>query len=89
MPYKIAAHVRGLVEQFKQAIKRDEMRLLHIGSGAWDIAAYFDSQERPKDLLRSGSVAANAFSNFNKQHSYYGKVLNGRLLGTCASSTKK
>ena len=32
MPNKIAAQVRGLVEQFKQAVKRDEVRLLHIGS---------------------------------------------------------
>lgn len=49
---------------------------------AWDIAAYVDSHERPKDPRQSGSVAANAAANFKGQHSYYGKIVNGKLLGS-------
>jgi thiosulfate dehydrogenase len=48
---------------------------------AWDIAAYFDSQERPRDPRQVGSIAANAKTNFADQLSYYGKVVNGKLLG--------
>lgn len=49
---------------------------------AWDVAAYIDSHERPKDPRQTGSVAQNARLNFTGQHSYYGKVVNGRTLGT-------
>lgn len=51
---------------------------------AWDVAAFIDSHERPKDPRQTGSVAQNAQANFNGQHSYYGKVVNGRLLGAGA-----
>ena len=49
---------------------------------AWDIAAYMDSQERPKDPRQTGSVAVNAAANFAGQHSFYGKMVNGKLLGS-------
>lgn len=48
---------------------------------AWDIAAYVDSHERPRDPRQTGSVAANAAANFKNQHIYYGKRVNGQLLG--------
>lgn len=48
---------------------------------AWDIAAYVDSQERPKDPRQTGSLAQNAAANFKDQHSYYGKSVGDRLLG--------
>ena len=56
---------------------------------AWDIAAYIDSQERPRDPRQTGSVAANADANFKDQHSYYGKVVNGKLLGTGVPGARK
>ncbi len=56
---------------------------------AWDIAAYFDSQERPKDPRQTGSVTANATANFNNQQSFYGKVVNGKLLGSGAAAARR
>ncbi|MFP5329192.1 MAG: c-type cytochrome [Alphaproteobacteria bacterium] len=56
---------------------------------AWDIAAYIDSKERPKDPRQTGSVAANAAANFKGQHSYYGKVVNGKLLGSGVPSQRR
>lgn len=55
---------------------------------AWDIAAYIDSKERPKDPRQTGSVAANAAANFKGQPSYYGKMVNGKLLGSGAPSQR-
>lgn len=49
---------------------------------AWDVAAYMDSQERPKDPRQTGTVAANAAKNFQGSATYYGKQYNGHLLGT-------
>lgn len=49
---------------------------------AWDIAAYFNSHERPRDPRQTGSIAANAAANFRNQHIYYGKTVNGTLLGS-------
>ena len=48
---------------------------------AWDIAAFVDSQERPKDPRQKGSVEQNAKANFSGQKSYYGQVVAGKLLG--------
>lgn len=56
---------------------------------AWDIAAYMDSKERPKDPRQTGTVAANAAENFNGQHSYYGKVVGGKLLGSGIASQRR
>ncbi len=48
---------------------------------AWDIAAYIDSRERPRDPRQTGSIAANAEVNFKGQHSFYGRVVRGKVLG--------
>jgi thiosulfate dehydrogenase len=49
---------------------------------AWDVAAFMDSHERPKDPRQTASVAENAKTNFSGQQSYYGKIVGGGLLGT-------
>ena len=49
---------------------------------AWDVAAFIDSRERPKDPRQTGTVAENAGLNFADQDSYYGKVVDGVVLGT-------
>jgi len=49
---------------------------------AWDVAAYIDSQPRPKDPRQTGSIADNAKANFTTFPTYYGTTQNGRLLGT-------
>jgi thiosulfate dehydrogenase len=48
---------------------------------AWDVAAFIDSHERPKDPRQTGSVADNAKANFTGQKSYYGTTLDGKVLG--------
>lgn len=48
---------------------------------AWDVAAFIDSHERPKDPRQTGSVADNAKANFSGQKSYYGMTLDGKVLG--------
>ncbi len=47
---------------------------------AWDVAAYIDSQERPKDPRQTGSIEQNAKANHGGD-SYYGKRVGGRLAG--------
>ncbi|WP_201739155.1 c-type cytochrome [Flavisphingopyxis soli] len=47
---------------------------------AWDVAAYIDSQERPKDPRQTGSIEENAKANHGGD-SYYGKRIDGRLVG--------
>ncbi|MDE2562166.1 MAG: c-type cytochrome [Sphingomonadales bacterium] len=49
---------------------------------AWDAAAYIDSQERPKDPRQTGSVAEAAAKNHKDEPTYYGKVIDGKLIGT-------
>jgi thiosulfate dehydrogenase len=49
---------------------------------AWDVAAFIDSHERPKDPRQTGSVAENAKANFAGQKSYYGQLVGGKMLGT-------
>jgi len=49
---------------------------------AWDVAAYIDSQERPKDPRQTGTVAQNAAKNFTGFPTYYGKTVDGHALGT-------
>ena len=56
---------------------------------AWDIAAYFDSRERPKDPRQTASVIANASANFKGQHVFYGKTIDGKLLGTGVAPLRK
>ena len=48
---------------------------------AWDVAAFIDSHERPKDPRQTGSVAENARTNFSGQKSYYGATVDGKVLG--------
>lgn len=48
---------------------------------AWDVAAFIDSFERPKDPRQTGSIE-EARQKFHKDEpSYYGKEVRGRLLG--------
>ncbi len=47
---------------------------------AWDVAAFIDSQERPKDPRQTGSIVENAAENHGGD-SYYGKRMGGRLVG--------
>jgi thiosulfate dehydrogenase len=49
---------------------------------AWDVAAFVDSHERPKDPRQTGTVAENAKANFSGQKSYYGQMIGGKLLGS-------
>lgn len=56
---------------------------------AWDIAAYINSHERPKDPRQTGSVAANAAANFKNQHIYYGKTVNGIILGSGVAAKRR
>ena len=49
---------------------------------AWDVAAWIDSQERPKDPRQTGSVEEAARRYHDKEESFYGKVADGHLLGT-------
>ncbi|MBR0552596.1 c-type cytochrome [Sphingomonadaceae bacterium LXI357] len=53
---------------------------------AWDVAAFIDSHERPRDPRQTGSVEATAKAHHGGE-SYYGKTLNGRLLGTGTSGS--
>src|SRR3546814_6739312 len=48
---------------------------------AWDVAAYIDSRERPKDPRQTGTIAETAKKNHGGKD-YYGKTVNGHLLGT-------
>lgn len=48
---------------------------------AWDVAAYINSRERPKDPRQTGTVAQAAEKDHAGEQSYYGKMLEGRLIG--------
>lgn len=48
---------------------------------AWDVAAFVDSRERPKDPRQTGSIAEAAQQFHSGEETFYGKVLNGALLG--------
>ena len=52
---------------------------------AWDVAAFVDSQERPKDPRQTATIAEAAKKFHSGEESYYGKVLNGRVLGQGAA----
>ena len=49
---------------------------------AWDVASYIDSHERPKDPRQTGTVAEAAKQFHGGGNTYYGQVVDGRLLGT-------
>ncbi|AXC49547.1 cytochrome C [Paracoccus suum] len=49
---------------------------------AWDVAAYIDSHERPKDPRQGkGTVEENRKKSHDGDATYYGQVLNGTLIG--------
>lgn len=49
---------------------------------AWDVAAWIDSQERPKDPRQTGSVEAAMKAHHGGANDFYGKTVDGHLLGT-------
>lgn len=49
---------------------------------SWDVAAYIDSQKRPKDPRQTGTVQQAAEAHHKGEPTYYGKVVDGWLLGT-------
>jgi thiosulfate dehydrogenase len=55
---------------------------------AWDVAAFVDSHERPKDPRQTGTVAVNAKANFSGQKSYYGQIVAGKLVGSGVPSVR-
>lgn len=48
---------------------------------AWDVAAYIDSFERPKDPRQTGSIEEARLKFHKDEPSYYGKEVRGKLLG--------
>lgn len=52
---------------------------------AWDVAAYINSQERPRDPRQTGSIEEATKAFYADGESYYGKLVNGHLLGTGAA----
>lgn len=51
---------------------------------AWDVAAWIDTQERPKDPRQTGTVAENMKAHHGSATDFYGHVIDGHLLGTGA-----
>ncbi|WP_298744103.1 c-type cytochrome [uncultured Brevundimonas sp.] len=51
---------------------------------AWDVAAYINSHERPRDPRQTGTVAENAARNHSGAETFYGRMYQGRLLGVGA-----
>lgn len=48
---------------------------------AWDVAAFVDSHERPKDPRQTGTIAEAAQKFHSGDKTFYGTVVNGALLG--------
>lgn len=48
---------------------------------SWDLAAFLNSHERPRDPRQTGTVEQAANQYHEGEDSYYGKTLDGRLLG--------
>jgi thiosulfate dehydrogenase len=51
---------------------------------AWDVAAFINSHERPKDPRQTGTIE-EAAAKFHDGANYYGKVIDGKLLGVGVS----
>lgn len=51
---------------------------------AWDVAAYINSRERPQDPRFEGDVAATAKQYHADDDGFYGKEVEGEILGTKA-----
>lgn len=56
---------------------------------AWDVAAFINSHERPKDPRETGSVAEAAEAFHKGEKTYYGKLLDGRLIGVGTPAEKR
>ena len=48
---------------------------------AWDVAAFINSHERPKDPRQTGTIAETAARNHAGDETFYGKTSQGRLIG--------
>lgn len=48
---------------------------------AWDVAAFINSHERPKDPRQTGTVEEARLEFHEDEQSYYGKEVNGKILG--------
>lgn len=48
---------------------------------AWAVAAYIDSRERPQDPRFNGSVAETRKAHHDSDYDFYGKAVEGRVLG--------
>lgn len=48
---------------------------------AWDVAAYVDSHERPRDPRQTGPIQDAARTFHSGEETFYGKVVNGKLVG--------
>lgn len=47
----------------------------------WDVAAFLDSHERPKDPRQTGTVEENRLANHDGDETLYGQVVDGRPIG--------
>jgi thiosulfate dehydrogenase len=52
---------------------------------AWDVAAYIDSHERPKDPRQTGTIEEARVKFHKDEKSYYGKEVRGKILGVGVS----
>lgn len=48
---------------------------------AWDVAAFVDSHERPSDPRQTGTIQEAALKFHSGENTFYGKVVNGKLMG--------
>ena len=48
---------------------------------AWDVAAFINSHERPKDPRQTGTVQETAQKNHGGEETFYGRTYQGRLIG--------
>lgn len=48
---------------------------------AWNVAAYINSQQRPQDPRFNGNLASTRHAFHNSEQCYYGKTVDGVLLG--------
>ncbi|MGB3388938.1 MAG: c-type cytochrome [Pseudaminobacter sp.] len=48
---------------------------------AWDVAAYLDSHERPKDPRQTGTLEEARVEFHGGEESFYGKEVNGKIVG--------
>ena len=48
---------------------------------AWDVAAFINSHERPRDPRQTGTVAETAARNHAGDETFYGRTYQGRLIG--------